>query len=191
VSGRCARESTSQRALCGKQGDAGFRYQGYGYNQCQWNPDLSGREVDLTCLSLPSPERATLPITLLLNRLDTLAHTLLHAHLLRQVIREVVSRHICLDLTWVQRQNLRLTPFPLQLSRHVAECLVQGGFAGGVDGEAILFGSEMLCAAAVAGDEYEGFDGDVGAEEGLGCDDGSDGVGLEVQVECFIRTGYA
>lgn len=72
----------------------------------------------------------------------------------------------------------------------MAKCLVQRSFARSVHGEAILLWSEALRAAAIAGNEDKGFDGDLCSEERLGGDDGTDGVGLKMEVEGCVGAGW-
>lgn len=73
----------------------------------------------------------------------------------------------------------------------MSESLIERCFRGGVGREAVFEGAEVLGGSGVGGDEGQAADGDGGFEQGLGGEDGADGVGLEVVLEVGEGPGPA
>ena len=98
------------------------------------------------------------------------------------------------NLSRMQRQHADiLIPLllPLQLRRQVPQHLVQRRLAGGISAKPVLEVAEIDRAAAVGGDEDElrRNRGGGKVEEGLGANDGADGVGVQVGGELSVCAG--
>lgn len=94
--------------------------------------------ISRTHLVLPRPERPVVFLTLALDRLQTLCHTLRDGDLPLDFPGDVDGGHVCLHLPWVQRQYDRLNTLSFQFCSHVSQSLIFGRFRGRISCEAIL-----------------------------------------------------
>jgi hypothetical protein len=89
----------------------------------------------------------------------------------------------------MHRNEYRVVVLALQLGSHVPHRHVQRRLGRSIRGEAVFHFTKVTLRARVAGHEDNGANGDIGLKQFLGCDNGSDGIGVEV--ECELIKGAA